>query len=689
MSKPKTITAADLFCGAGGTSEGLLMAANQLNADLSLVAVNHWNVAIDTHAINHPYAKHLCTGIDSVNPRELVPSGRLNVLCASPECTHHSVARGGRPMSDQSRSSAWHILRFAEALYIDNLVIENVPEFLSWGPLGANGRPMKSKRGHLFEQFIVSLRALGYNVEWRILNCADYGDPTTRRRLFVIARRGGKAVHWPEPTHIPRVEIAETGLFQERRKPWRTAREIIDWELPSKSIFERKKPLADKTLLRIQAGLKKFCGIDVDLKRCFAEDLRPFLVVLRGTASTASVDEPLNTVTANGNHYGLVEPFLAHYRGDHEGRSDGAQRNGSLSDPLPTQDTSNRYGLVEPFPVLLRKGQGARDLDEPLATLTTKGANYGIAEPFLAQWDQQSSDGGHRSIDEPVPTVVTKANTGIVEPFLIGHPRQKDGTNKTPVDSVDAPLRTVTATSCDMSVVEPFLVAAGGPEGKGRQPGDINAPMPSVITENHTALVEPFMVPHFGEREGQEPRTHSVDQPAPTVTSSVPLLVEPFIVPQGVRNPPREIERPLDTLTTTSRGVGLAEPFMMTVNHGEGNVTRCAQSVDEPMPTATSKIGTGICEPFIVAYYGTQNMSETGEPLPAITTKDRFGLVEAEVTHYRLDIRFRMLQPRELARAQGFPDTYQFTGNREEVVKQIGNAVPPHTAHALLMEVLA
>lgn len=626
------------------------MAVNEMKADLELVAVNHWQVAIDTHALNHPYAKHLCTGIDSVNPRELVPGGRLDVLCASPECTHHSVARGGRPMSDQSRSSAWHILRFAEALYIDNLVIENVPEFLSWGPLGANGRPMKSKRGQLFEQFIASLRALGYNVDWRILNCADYGDPTTRRRLFVVARRGGKTVRWPEPTHIPAAEILKSGLFKETRKAWRTAREIIDWTLPSKSIFERKKPLADKTLLRIQAGLKKFCGFDVDLKRCFAEDVRPFLVVLRGTGSTASVEEPLNTVTANGTHYGLVEPFLTHYRGDHDGRGDGAHRNGSVGDPLPTQDTSNRYGLVEPFPVLFRKGQGGRDIDEPLATLTTKGANYGIAEPFLAQWDQQGGTGGHRSIDEPVPTVVTKANTG---------------------------------------VVEPFLVAAGGPEGKGRQPGDINAPLPSVITENHTAVVQPFMVPHFGEREGQQPRTHSVEEPQPTVTSSIPLLVEPFIVPQGVWNGPREIDRPLDTLTTTSRGVGLAEPFMVTVNHGEGDTTRRAQSVDDPMPTATSKIGSGICEPFLIAYYGTNNMSEAGEPIPTVTTKPRFGLVETEVTHYRLDIRFRMLQPRELARAQGFPDTYKFTGNREEVVKQIGNAVPPNTAKALIMEVLA
>ncbi len=638
------IEAGDLFCGGGGTSEGLLMAANEMHRDLSLVAVNHWQVAIDTHSLNHPYAKHLCTGMDNVDPRKLVPSGRLNVLCASPECTHHSTARGGRPMSDQSRSSAWHILRFAEALYIDNLVIENVPEFQSWGPLGANGRPMKSKRGQLFEQFIASLKALGYNVDWRVLNCADYGDPTTRHRLFIVARRG-KAVRWPEPTHIPASQLMTRGLFTENRKPWRTAREIIDWSLPSQSIFERKRPLADKTLLRIQAGLKKFCGFDVDLKRCFAENLRPFIVVLRGTSTTASVDEPMHTVTANGTHYGLVEPFLTHFRGDHAGREDGAQRNGSINDPLATQDTSNRFGLVEPFPVLLRKGQGARPIDEPLATLTTKGANYGIAEPFLAQWDQTGSAGGQRSIDDPCPTVVTKANTGVVEPFLLPHPREHDQPH-----SIDRPVQTVTATSCDLSLVEPFLVQAGGPEGKGRHPQSLGDPLNTVVTENHTGLIQSFLL---GQQSGATPR--DVDAPAPTIS--------------------------------TAGAVSLTEPYLVTVNHG--GAQRAAQSVDKPMATATTKIGTGICEPFLIAYYGTQNMSEPDDPLPTVTTKPRFGLVEPTVTKYRLDIRFRMLQPRELARAQGFPDSYKFTGNRAEVVKQIGNAVPPNTAKALIMEVLA
>jgi DNA (cytosine-5)-methyltransferase 1 len=554
------------------------MAANEIGADLTLVAINHWQVAIDTHSVNHPYAKHLCTGLDNVNPRQLVPGGRLDVLCASPECTHHSVARGGKPMSDQSRSSAWHILRWAEALYIDNLVIENVPEFVSWGPLGANGRPMSSKRGQLFEQFISSLRALGYSVDWRVLNCADFGDPTTRRRLFVVARRGGKPVKWPAPTHVPAAEFSKN-LFSESRKPWRTAREIIDWTIPSQSIFERKRPLAEKTLLRIQAGLKKFCNLDIDLRRCFAEDLRPFLVVFRNNQGAQSIDEPVPTLTTMGANVGLVTPFLM------------------------------------PHP---RKHDAPHSVDRPVRTVTASSSDLSVVEPFLMQTDQNGRGiGAQRGMDEPTATVVTKANTGLVEPFIVPQFGERDG-QAARVHSVDSPAPAVTSHGAG-ALVEPFMIQAGGPEGKGRRPRSVNDPMQTVVAENHSGLVEPFMV---------------------------------------------------------------------TVNHGEGDVTRPAQSVDAPLPTATSKIGTGICEPFLVCYYGTENMSAAGDPLPTVTTKERFGLVEAEVTHYRLDIRFRMLQPRELARAQGFPDSYEFTGNREAVVKQIGNAVPPHTAKALILEAI-
>lgn len=577
--KKRKILGADLFCGAGGTSQGLLMAANSIGAELELLAINHWQVAIDTHTLNHPEAKNLCTGVDIVDPLKLVPGGRLEILCASPECTHHSVARGGRPMNDQSRASAWHILRWAQVLYIDNLIIENVPEFQTWGPLGANGRPMVSKRGELFQQFVASLKALGYKVEYKVLNCADYGAPTTRRRLFLIARRGNKAIRWPEPTHVKPTAKKQAGLFAENRPNWKTAREIIDWTMNSKDIFDRKKPLADNTLRRIQAGMKEFNGIHLDLKKCFTEGLRPYLVVMRGTGTAASVDEPLQTVTAGGNHYGLVQPFL-----------------------LPHRTFAN---------------MNADDLADPLRTVTAHSADFCLIEPFTMQIDQTGGNGAVRSTDEPLATLVTKANTCVVEPFFLPH-RTKD-----PNVSVDKPFHTVTATSNDFAVCEPFIV------------------------------------PQFGGAEA------------------------------------RSVDRPAGTVTTTSRGVGLAEfkldPSMVTVTHSGGERHR---SVDRPMPTVTRSMGEGVTEPYLVEYFGTGNTASVDNPLESVTTKPRSALILPQLIAeghqvYRLEIRFRMLQPRELARAQGFPDNYSFTGNREAVVKQIGNAVPPPMMQALAQAVLA
>jgi DNA (cytosine-5)-methyltransferase 1 len=491
----RVIKAADLFCGAGGTSSGLWAACEAMQAKLELLAINHWNVAISTHRQNHSYAQHLCESMDAVDPRKVIPGGKLNLLVASPECTHHSNARGGRPMSDQRRASAWHILRWAEALYIENIIIENVREFRTWGPLGANGRPLKSKRGETYGAFLAALRSLGYSVEDRLLNAADYGDPTTRERLFIVARRGGKRIVWPEQTHTSGSVETLFGTL----KPWRAAREIIDWNTPGSSIFDRKRPLAAATLARIEAGLRKFGG----------KNAEPFLVILRRNASARSLDKPVPTLTANGQHFALCEPFVL----------------------------------------------------------------------------QQQSGGAPRSVEEPLPTVATK--------------------------------------------------------------GAIS-------------LIEPFIVPFFGEREGQEPRTHSIDAPLPTVTS------------HGAG--------------------GLVEPFLLTVNHGdegEGSRERRSRSVAQPIPALTTKNGLGLVEPFLVKYNGTAKARPISEPIDTITTKDRFGLVETEHGPARLDIRFRMLLPQELSRAMSFHGHYKFSGNREQQVKQIGNAVPVRLAQALCEAVLS
>ena len=199
----RTVLAADLFCGAGGTSSGLLDACRDLGRTVDLLAINHWDVAIATHQKNLPGVRHMLADVASVDPRAAVPGGRLDLLWASPECKFFSTARGSRPINDQKRADPWQIVRWASELHVRAICIENVPEFRAWGPLNAHGRPIRARRGETYQVFLATLRGLGYAVEDRLLTAADFGDPTTRRRLFILARRDGRPIRWPEPTHAP------------------------------------------------------------------------------------------------------------------------------------------------------------------------------------------------------------------------------------------------------------------------------------------------------------------------------------------------------------------------------------------------------------------------------------------------------------------------------------------------------
>jgi site-specific DNA-cytosine methylase len=222
---------------------------------------------------------------------------------AAPECVHFSTARGGRPMNDQSRASAWHLLRWLELLRVDDVLIENVPEFLTWGPLGAKGRPMKSRRGETFKAFVFAVESLNYRVEWRILNAADYGEATTRRRLFIRARRGKKAIDWPEPTHGKRAG----GSLLRHVRPWRAAREVIDWTIPGDSIFARKRPLAPATMRRIVEGLRRFGG----------PELQPFIVAMEHGGRRCRWIRPCRrSRRRRGGAFGVAEPFLVPFYGE-------------------------------------------------------------------------------------------------------------------------------------------------------------------------------------------------------------------------------------------------------------------------------------------------------------------------------------------------------------------------------------
>lgn len=385
----RTVHAADLFCGAGGETTGMFAAASDAGVDLRLLAVNHWEMAIETHSRNHPWAKHLCESLQSIDPVVAVPGGRLQLLWASPECTHHSNARGGRPRSDQSRASAWLILKWLSELYVDRVIVENVPEFINWGPLGADGKVMHSRRGETFTAWIRAIESLGYRVDWRLLRAADYGDPTTRTRLFVQAARGRKTIVWPEPTHS-----AEPEIFN--RSPWVPAREVIDWSIPGEPIIGRRRPLRPATLARIEAGIRKYWGE-------FAE---PFLVILRGTGSFRDVHRPLPAITAGGKHLALVQAFLV--------QSEHGCRVRSVNAPLNTITCSSRgFGLVEPFicPIDHRAMRdGTRGVSDPLSTITTK-ARHGVCRPFIVKY---YGTGGRQSVDVPLDTVTTRDRFGIV-----------------------------------------------------------------------------------------------------------------------------------------------------------------------------------------------------------------------------------------------------------------------------------
>ncbi|MFG1417194.1 DNA cytosine methyltransferase [Xanthobacter sp. V0B-10] len=509
---------ADLLCGAGGSSTGAQRALEALGLEMELVCINHWGVAIETHRRNHPEARHYVQDIATVRPHILVPEGYLDLLMASPTCTHHSVARGGKPTSDQQRSDPWHIITWLTELRVKRIIIENVWEFIGWGPVDPRtGKPIASRKGEYFHAWIETIKRLGFEPEWRKLNAADYGDATTRQRFILMARSDGRKVCWPMPTHRKRAEIADD-LFA-GQKPWRPAREIIDWKIRGRSIFNRKKPLAPKTLARIYAGAVKFGWPE------------PFLVVLRNHMSAQTLDCPLPTIATGGLHIGIAEPVIVNMKGKSTASSS--------AEPLPTQ-TAHAPHLFSAEPVIIngRKGNKAQGVSEaPIPTLDTKGGVW-LAEPFVLS---QASGGAPRSVGEPIPTATTGGN-GAAHALI--SPYYGSGSGET-CASADDPLPTVTskgrfgmvvpvtqsgggAGARDVADPIPTLTTAKGGEfaivmpvthhdGSDRV-RDAGEPLPTVTGANRGELA--FVAAQFGERNGQAPRVHDIADPAPTICAT-------------------------------------------------------------------------------------------------------------------------------------------------------------------------
>jgi len=658
----RVIQIADLFCGAGGTSTGAIEAIEMLGNTAQLTAINHWDVAIATHTANHPSSRHLCTSVDDIDPQKLFKEGELDILWASPSCTHHSVARGGKPVNDQSRATAWCVVRWAESLRPNVILVENVPEFRSWGPIGVDGQPLASRKGELFNAWRAAVEACGYQSDCRVFCAADYGDPTTRQRLFVQFVRGRRKIMWPDPTHS---NSKEGDLFG-KKAPWRTARDhVIDWSLPGKSIYERERPLSDKTMRRIMAGLEKF-------------GLKPFVVPQQSNPTPKGVDEPLGAVVAEGSGPKLCEPMIITM--EHGG---GVR---SAAKPLPTVTTAKggAMAVAQPFLIPQQSGEDrVRSVDKPLQTVTTESRGIALAQPFLiAQFGEREGQTPRtHDIADPLPTVTAqKGGPALIEPYLV----KVAGTEDRRPRSVDEPHPTVTAGGVQLGVAQPFLVKFRGTNDAA----DVNQPAPTVTASGmHLGLAEPFLVhtAHAGDRAPLD-----IKNPLPAVAGNRGdvAVIEPFVISAGGPScPARGVSQPLGTVLTRDHRA-LVQPSLLP-QQSDGAL----RPVSQPAPTVATSGAIALVEPFLIEYYGNGTPNAIDDPLPTVTCNDRHALVRPIVVingeRYQLDIRFRMLQPHELAKAQGFRHDYKFTGTKTEQVKQIGNAVPRNLARALVLAVLS
>lgn len=430
----------DNFAGGGGASTGIEMATGY-SVD---IAINHDPEAIKMHKANHPNTKHYCENVWAVDPVKACKGHPVALAWFSPDCKHFSKAKGGKPKDKNIRGLAWVACRWAGLVRPRVIMLENVEEFKTWGPLGRRHHPIKAKQGETFQKFVQQLTDLGYEVQFRELIAADYGAPTMRKRFFMIARCDGKPIVWPEPTHGPAdSEAVKAGLL----KPYVGAYTKIDFSRPCPSIFDTSeeikekygiravRPLASKTLDRIARGFIKFvlnnpepfiiqCNHGGERRPNDIRDpiqtitgkhgygiVEPYMVQIGQTGFTADrskdVREPLTTIVSKNEHC-LISPTLIQY---HSETAQGEVRGQTIKDPIMTVDGSNRYGLVTSFLSKFYKSGTGQDLREPLHTITTSAGHFGEVRAFLIKY---YGDATGQDIEKPLDTVTTKDRFGLV-----------------------------------------------------------------------------------------------------------------------------------------------------------------------------------------------------------------------------------------------------------------------------------
>ncbi|WP_374701886.1 DNA cytosine methyltransferase [Agrobacterium genomosp. 13] len=679
------------------------------------LAINHNPQALALHAANHPDTLHISENIYKVDPLDYVAGQHIGLAWFSPDCKHFSKAKGGKPVERNIRDLA-HIIPFwVERVQksggkIDVIIMENVEEFATWGPLVQTDRglmPDPERKGETFQQWCKKLRRLGGKLEKRELRACDYGAPTIRKRLFVIIRFDGQKIVWPEPTHgAP----DDADVIAGRKLPWRTAAECIDWSIPCPSIFDSSadiadkhglkaiRPLADNTMARVARGMKRYV-LDAD---------RPFIVNLTHGARCEDIDEPAKTVTgANRGEKAVVLPHMVSYYGHGDLR---AERTRELSDPISTIPCENRHAVVAPSVIRFNTGATGSDIREPAPTVT---ANSYIKRP-----------GGAAPIGMIAPHLMTMRNAG--KPF----------------NGADEPTHTITAGGAGLSLVAPVLTAAQH-GGSNRSVEDPHHTITASKKDQNSVIVPTLIQTGYGERDGQSPRCLDIDKPLGTVVAGgIKHAAAVAFVAQhnndsrreGGVNPGRPADAPMSTATQSGSQQGVVSAFVAR-QFG----TSTGHEIDRPSATVMAD-GAGksqLVTPFLQAYYGTGDGGEENQPARTITTKDRHGHVEAMLdvppfteeqaararevaafmrshgfwderefvtleidghTFVIVDIGMRMLTPRELFNAQGFPGDYQIDGvwvsedgketwiafPKSVQVSCVGNSVSPPVAEALI-----
>ncbi len=523
----------DSFAGGGGASLGIQWALGR-SPD---VAINHDREAIALHRANHPDSEHYPEDVWQVDPVVACRGRRVGLMWLSPDCKHFSKAKGGKPVNKKIRGLAWTAVRWAKAVTPRVIVLENVEEFQTWGPVSREtGRPCPAGKGRTFRAFVRRLERLGYTVQWRELRACDYGAPTIRKRLFLIARRDGQPIAWPTPTH---------GKGQPA--PWRTAAECIEWSLPCPSIFERAKPLADNTLRRIARGIDRFV----------INNPRPFIVGVGGRAGQSPerpLDRPYQTITAKGDA-ALVSPLLV------PTTHDGDTRAHSIEEPTRTITGAHRgeHALVAGF----LKPRYGEDPDP------SRRGGLGQAPRV-------------RALNEPMPVVVPTGNGGdLVAAYLAKH----NGGNEATGQHFDVPMHTVVGRE-NKALVTSHLMKFYGTSQHGAQ---LELPMPTVTANGrgggHIAEVRAFLCAYYGnERDGG-----SLHDPMRTVTSKDRFGL---VTVEGVDYQLADIGMRMLAPRELYRAQGFPDSYRIDVDYNGKPLTKTAQ---------VRMCGNSVCPPLAAA----------------------------------------------------------------------------------------